>query len=253
MTHLTNIEIINLKSKKRLKNNITYKSWLESVYNKIIKYVYVCPVIIECNLIKSQIKIQSHIECKYCKQLIYKKFMNDHLDIICKERSVECPLCMGKVKRKSLIYHWMNNCKEYYIQCFLCPKVFNVKTKYMFHDHVLRHSMDLDEESGKYELVFVQSKQATQLANTYPVYTITVCKGCGTRAIGPVVPPKYRHKLIPNECDSCGDINKKEVNNKDLKTRGRRISCMKKYKGKKVLPHPYPKSVKLKPVKKMKS
>ncbi len=42
--------------------------------------------------------------------------MHDHLDIICKERSVQCLLCNGKVKGKSLAYHWMNNCKEYYIQ-----------------------------------------------------------------------------------------------------------------------------------------
>ncbi len=70
MTHLTNITIVNLKSKKRSKNNITYGDWLQGVYDKIVKYVCVYPVIIECNLIKSPIKIQSHIACKYCKQLI---------------------------------------------------------------------------------------------------------------------------------------------------------------------------------------
>ncbi len=63
--------------------------------------------------------------------------------------------------------------------------------------------MNLDEESGKYAL--------RQLAN---------------RAIGPVLPEKYRHKLIATECDACSD--KSQVTpNTDLKTKGRRISSMK--------------------------
>jgi len=249
MTFLTNITILNLKPKKKL-NNMTYKEWLQSVFNKITKYVYVCPVVIECDLIKSKIKISSHIQCKYCKQLIEKeRYYEDHLKIMCPEVAVSCPLCLGKVKRKSMTYHWSNNCKQYYIQCFLCPKVFNVKTKHQINQHVLRHSMDLDEESGKYELVFMDNKQAVELSNEYPIYTITICTKCTTRGIAPVVPPKYRYKLIPTECDNCYDRKNNKNDAIPQKTKTARISSMKKKRGNKVLPHPFPKNVKLKSVK----
>ena len=109
--------------------------------------------------------------------------------------------------------------------------------------------MGLDEECGKYEMVFIDNLQAANLANDYPIYTITICRNCKHRAIGPVVSRKYRTRLIPNECDAC--IDNKVENllgnglNANARTKGRRISSMKKNKGKKVGPHPYPKNAKL--------
>lgn len=247
MTHLTQLTITNLKSKKRL-NGISYGDWLQSVYDKIVKFVYVSVVTVECNLTQSRFSVTSHVLCKYCKQLIDKTRMRDHLDIMCPEVPIVCPLCGAKVKRKSLSYHWTNNCKEYYIKCFLCPKLFTVKTRDQIYNHVLRHSMNLDEEAGKYEMIFMDNKQATNLANEYPIYTITICQKCKHRSIGPVVPSKHRKKLIPSECDACPDKMDESRNDSgnNARTKGKRISTMKKTKGKKVGPHPYPKNFKLK-------
>ena len=103
MTHLTQLRITNLKSKKRL-TGMSYEEWLQSVYDKIRKYVYVSVVTVECNLIRSRIHITSHEECKYCKQLIDKKRMNDHLQIMCPEVFVECPLCKGTMLLMLLIF-----------------------------------------------------------------------------------------------------------------------------------------------------
>ena len=66
MTHLTQLTITNLKSKKRL-TGISYGDWLQSVYDKIIKFIHVSVVTVECNLTQSRFTVTSHVSCKYCK------------------------------------------------------------------------------------------------------------------------------------------------------------------------------------------
>eukprot|EP01083_Nonionella_stella_P076663 209006_1 len=244
MTHLTNIRITNLKQKKRIKE---YGTWLHHIHSAITKYVYVCPVVIECTLIGSQQCIRSNVQCKDCKQMINKTHLTDHRRLMCPERSVECTLC-GKVKRKSMTYHWRNNCKQYLIHCFLCPQYFTLKdTRHKTQD--IRWIWIRNRANMKWFLCTIHRPRSLPISIRSIHCTITNCKQCQCRAIGPVVIKKYQHKLIPNQCDACDKWRLPVPSNANENApKTTRLSLMKKQRGQRVLIHPYPKNIKLKHV-----
>eukprot|EP01083_Nonionella_stella_P306518 1073815_1 len=173
MTHLTNIRITNLKQKKRIKE---YGTWLHHIHSAITKYVYVCPVVIECTLIGSQQCIRSNVQCKDCKQMINKTHLTDHRRLMCPERSVECTLC-GKVKRKSMTYHWRNNCKQYLIHCFLCPQYFTLKdTRHKTQD--IRWIWIRNRANMKWFLCTIHRPRSLPISIRSIHCTITNCKQC---------------------------------------------------------------------------